>query len=160
MLELLDPFRQKVEIRCGASSQQGASYANARSAEPLPCRCAGSLACVDPIFSEAAMSKYLFEATYSAVGAKGLVHDGGTGRQASVEKAIKGLGGKLESFYYAFGDVDAYVIADLPNHETAAALALAVNQSGAASVKTIVLMTVKEVDKAAKKAVKYRPPGG
>jgi hypothetical protein len=47
----------------------------------------------------------------------------------------------------------------LPDHEAASALALAVNQAGGATVKTIVLMSVKEVDKAAKKAVKYRPPG-
>ena len=106
------------------------------------------------------MGKYLFQATYTAEGTKGLARDGGSGRRESVEKAIAGLGGKVECFYYAFGDVDAYVIADLPDHEAATALALAVNQSGAASVKTVVLMTVKEVDNAAKKAVKYRPPGG
>jgi uncharacterized protein with GYD domain len=105
------------------------------------------------------MGKYLFQATYTSEGTKGLTRDGGSGRRASVEKAIAGLGGKLESFYYAFGEVDAYVIAELPDHESAAALALAVNQSGAASVKTIVLMTVKQVDKAAKKTVAYRAPG-
>lgn len=105
------------------------------------------------------MGKYLFQATYTSEGTKGLTRDGGSRRRASVEKAIVGLGGKLESFYYAFGDVDAYTIADLPDHESAAAFALAVNRGGAASVKTIVLMTVKEVDKAAKKAVAYRPPG-
>ena len=106
------------------------------------------------------MGKYLFQASYTAEGTKGLARDGGSGRRESVEKSIAGLGGKLESFYYAFGDVDAYVIADLPDHEAATALALAVNQSGAATVKTVVLMTVKEVDNAAKKAVQYRPPGG
>ena len=106
------------------------------------------------------MGKYLFQASYTAEGTKGLARDGGSGRRDSVEKAIAGLGGKLESFYYAFGDVDAYVIADLPDHEAATALALAVNQTGAASVKTVILMTVKEVDNAAKKAVQYRPPGG
>ena len=106
------------------------------------------------------MGKYLFEATYTAEGAKGLAREGGSGRRESVEKAIGGLGGKMECFYYAFGNVDAYVIAELPDHEAATALALAVNQSGAASVKTVVLMSVKEVDNAAKKAVTYRPPGG
>lgn len=106
------------------------------------------------------MGTYLFEASYTAEGAKGLTRDGGSKRRASVEKAIAGLGGKMECFYYAFGDVDAYVIAELPDHASASALALAVNQSGGASVKTVVLMSVKEVDKAARKAVKYRPPGG
>src|SRR5262245_15660027 len=109
---------------------------------------------------EAVMGKYLFEATYTAQGTKGLAREGASARREIVESAITGLGGKVECFYYAFGDVDAYVIAELPDHEAATALALAVNQSGAASVKTVVLMSVKEVDKAAKKAVKYRPPGG
>ena len=106
------------------------------------------------------MGRYLFEATYTAAGAKGLAREGGSARREIVEKAIADLGGKIESFYYAFGDVDAYVIAELPDHETATAFALAVNQSGAASVKTVVLMSVKDVDKAAQRAVKYRPPGG
>ena len=105
------------------------------------------------------MGKYLLQATYTSEGTKGLASEGGSGRRKSVEKAIAGLGGKLECLYYAFGDVDAYVIADLPDHESAAALALTINQSGAASVKTIVLMTVSEVDKAAKRAVDYRAPG-
>jgi uncharacterized protein with GYD domain len=105
------------------------------------------------------MAKYLFQARYTSEGAKGLVKDGGTGRRAAIEKAAAGVGGKLEAFYYAFGDVDAYVICDLPDATTATALALTVNQSGKASVTTTVLMTCEEVDRAAKKAVEYRPPG-
>jgi GYD domain len=52
-----------------------------------------------------------------------------------------------------------YVVADLPNNETAAAMSLAVNQSGVAAVKVVVLMTPEEMDKAGKKAVDYRPAG-
>ena len=62
------------------------------------------------------MGKYLFQATYTAEGAKGLARDGGSKRRASLEKTIKGLGGKMESFYFAFGDGDAYAIADLPDN--------------------------------------------
>ncbi|NMG77290.1 GYD domain-containing protein [Aromatoleum diolicum] len=105
------------------------------------------------------MAKYLFEARYTAEGAKGLVREGGSGRRAAVAAMAEGLGGKLESFYFAFGDIDAYVIVDVPDSITAAAVALAVNQSGGASVKTVVLMTPEDVDKASKKAVDYRPPG-
>jgi hypothetical protein len=43
---------------------------------------------------------------------------------------------------------------------SAAALALAVSAGGGATVRTTVLLTPKEVDKAAKKQVTYRPPGG
>ena len=105
------------------------------------------------------MAKYLFEARYTVEGAKGVAREGGSGRRAAVAKMIEGLGGKLETFYFAFGDVDAYVIADLPDSGSAAALALSVNQSGGASVKTVVLIPPEEMDKAGKKAVDYRPPG-
>ena len=106
------------------------------------------------------MAKYLFEARYTAEGVKGLVRDGGTGRRAAVEKACVSAGGKLEAMYFAFGDVDAYVVADLPDNVSAAALALAVNQAGAATTHTVVLMTAEEVDAAGKKAIAYSPPKG
>lgn len=106
------------------------------------------------------MAKYMFTARYTAEGAKGLVRDGGTARVAIVEKACAAAGGRLESMYFAFGGVDAYVIADLPDNVAAAALALAVNQAGGASTNTVVLMTPTEVDAAAKKSIAYRPPGG
>lgn len=105
------------------------------------------------------MAKYLFEARYTAEGTKGLLREGGSGRRAAVAEMAEGLGGKLESFYFAFGDIDAYAIVDVPDSINAAAVALAVNQSGGASVKTVVLMTPEDVDKASKKAVDYRPPG-
>ena len=72
------------------------------------------------------MAKYLVEARYTAEGAKGLAREGGTGRRAAAAKAVEGLGGKVETFYYAFGDVDAYVIFDVPDNVSAAALSLAV----------------------------------
>jgi uncharacterized protein with GYD domain len=104
------------------------------------------------------MAKYLFEASYTVEGTKGLLHEGGTGRRAAIEKMLGGLGGKIIDIYFAFGDVDVYVIADLPDNVAAAAVALAVNHSGAATTKTVVLMTLDEVDKACHKTVSYRPP--
>ncbi|HEY2817947.1 MAG TPA: GYD domain-containing protein [Casimicrobiaceae bacterium] len=106
------------------------------------------------------MAKFLFQARYTTDGAKGLAKDGGTSRRAAIEKMCAEAGGKLESFYFAFGDVDAYVTCDLPDTTTAAAVALAVNQAGRASTTTTVLLTPEDFDKAAKKSVSYRPPGG
>jgi uncharacterized protein with GYD domain len=106
------------------------------------------------------MPKYLFEGKYTAEGAKGLMRDGGTGRRAALEKAIAGAGGRLESVYFAFGGTDVYVLADMPDNASAAALALAVGQAGTASTRTIVLLTPEEVDAATKKVVAYRAPGG
>ncbi len=105
------------------------------------------------------MAKYLFEARYTLQGAKGLAREGGSARRAVLAKALEGVGGRLESFYYAFGDVDVYAIADVPDSITAAAAALAVAQGGGASVKTVVLIPPEDMDKAAKKTVEYRPPG-
>ena len=106
------------------------------------------------------MPKYLFEGKYTAEGLKAVMRDGGTGRRAALDKAVTGVGGKLEAFYFAFGGADVYVLADLPDNVTAAALALAVAQSGVASTKTVVLMTPEETDAATKKVIAYRPAGG
>ena len=106
------------------------------------------------------MTKYLVQGSYTVEGVKGVVKEGASSRKATIEKLIKGLGGTMESFYFAFGDADVYVIVDLPNNETVAALSMAVNARGAVSIKTTVLMTVEEVDSATKMTVNYRPPGG
>ncbi len=71
----------------------------------------------------------------------------------------EGLGGSLESFYFAFGDTDAYVVLDLPDNRTAAAASIAVNATGAAACEVIVLLTPEDVDEAARMSVDYRPPG-
>ena len=105
------------------------------------------------------MSKYLLQANYVGEGVKGLLKEGGTSRRAAVEKAVKSLGGTLEGFYYAFGESDAYVIVEVPDNASMAALALTASASGTVTVKTTVLMTPEEVDEAAKKTPSYRPPG-
>ncbi|MBV9288768.1 MAG: GYD domain-containing protein [Hyphomicrobiales bacterium] len=106
------------------------------------------------------MPKYLFEGHYNHEGAKALASEGGSGRRDAVRKTVEGLGGKLEALYFAFGDVDAYVIVELPDNVSAAAVSLAVNQTGVVSIKSVVLMTPEEMDAARTKAVDYRPPGG
>jgi len=105
------------------------------------------------------MTKYMFQSNYVGEGVKGLLKEGGSSRVAAIEKAAQSLGGKLEAFYFAFGDVDAFVIMDLPDNASAAAAALTVTASGAAVVKTTVLLTPQEVDNAAKKTPSYRAPG-
>jgi uncharacterized protein with GYD domain len=105
------------------------------------------------------MAKYLLTASYTAEGAKGLLKDGGTKRRVAAEQAIKSSGAKLEAFYFAFGENDAYVIIDAPDHATVVASSAAINASGAVQTKTTVLITPEEVDLAVKKAVTYRAPG-
>ena len=105
------------------------------------------------------MPKYLIQASYVGEGLKGLLKEGGSSRRAAVETVIKGMGGTLESFYYAFGEDDVVGIGDFPDNATAAAFSLAINASGAVKARTTVLMTPEEVDEATKKTVAYRPPG-
>ncbi len=105
------------------------------------------------------MPKYLIEVTYTADGAKGLIKDGGSKRRQAAEQAMASAGAKMEAFYFAFGDTDVYVICDAPDHAAMTAASLAINATGAARLKTIVLMTPEEVDQAAKKSVTYRAPG-
>ena len=106
------------------------------------------------------MPKYLIEASYIGDGVQGLRQEGGSSRRAAVEKACDSVGGRLELFYFAFGDTDAFVIMDLPDNTTAAGVALLVGSSGKVNVKTTVLLTPEEVDAAVKGGGDYRPPGG
>jgi uncharacterized protein with GYD domain len=106
------------------------------------------------------MPRFLVKASYTPQGAQGVLKEGGSGRRDTVGALISGLGGTMESFYFAFGEADAYVTVELPDNVTAAAVALAVNSSGAAQVSTVVLMTPEELDEATRKTVDYRPPGG
>ena len=105
------------------------------------------------------MAKYLISASYTAEGAKGVLKDGGTKRRKAAEAAIKSSGGKLEAFYFAFGESDAFVIVDAPDHATIASASLAINASGAVRTKTVVLLTPEEIDQASKKGTTYTPPG-
>jgi len=105
------------------------------------------------------MAKFLWKASYTSDGVKGVLKEGGTGRRAAVEKVVEGLGGKVERFYFALGEHDVYVIAELPDTVTATAVSLTVNASGVVALQTVELLTPEQVDEASKKSVDYRPPG-
>ena len=105
------------------------------------------------------MPKFMIKASYQIEGIRGLAKEGGSGRRAAVQKLIEGIGGKLEAFYFAYGEDDAYVIVDVPDATAGIALSLAVNSSGAVRVSTVPLITPEEMDAASKKTVAYRAPG-
>ena len=88
-----------------------------------------------------------------------MLKEGGSSRKAAVEKLVGSMGGSVESMYYAFGETDLYIIANMPDNASMAALALVVGASGAVNITTTVLMTPEEVDEAVKKSPDYRPPG-
>jgi uncharacterized protein with GYD domain len=103
--------------------------------------------------------KYLFEASYTPEGVRGLKDAGAASRAKAVNDMATALGGSLESFHFAFGDVDAYVVVDLPDDEAAAAAAFTVGASPMTKVTTVKLFTLDEADAAISRSVSYRPPG-
>ena len=105
------------------------------------------------------MARYLWQVSYTTDGIKGILKEGGSSRAKFIGKLVETNGGKLEAFYFAFGDADCYLIAELPGNLEASAISLAVSASGAARVKTTVLLSPKEIDAASKVKVAYRAPG-
>ena len=106
------------------------------------------------------MPRYLFQASYTAEGAKGLLKEGGTKRRAAVEQLIKSVGGKLEAFYFALGETDVFLLVDAPDDASVVAVSLTTAAAGVVTnLRTTVLLTPEEMDQATKKSVNYRPPG-
>ncbi|OAH11167.1 GYD domain protein [Streptomyces jeddahensis] len=105
------------------------------------------------------MPKYLFRVKLTVDGLKGLLNEGGTARREVVERMIEGLGGRLESMYWAFGDEDLYVTVELPGNTSAAALGLVTSAAGGVRTSTVVLLSPEEIDEAVRQKVEYRAPG-
>ena len=105
------------------------------------------------------MPKMLIAVTYTADGTRGLLKEGGTARRTTVEKMVQQVGGKVEAFYYAYGEYDAYLLVDVPTATAGVGLSLGVNASGAVRLHTIPLLTPEEIDTASQQAVAYRAPG-
>ncbi len=106
------------------------------------------------------MPFYMIQASYKETAAKALIarpHD----RSEVVRKMIESLGGKLHSFFLAFGDYDVMAIVEAPSNEAAVAAGLATVSGGALSnYRTTVFIPPKEAVAAMKKAKKiaYTPP--
>jgi len=105
------------------------------------------------------VAKYLFRAQLSAEGVTGVLKEGGTARQQVVKEAVEKLGGTLEAFYFAFGDDDVVIIADLPDNRVAAGFAMETSSSGRVAVSTTVLLTAEDVDAAKDTKSGWRAPG-
>ena len=104
------------------------------------------------------MAKYLLQVSYTAEGAKGLLKDGGTKRQAAAKTLVESLGGKIDCFYFAFGETDVVAIADFPDSVSAAAASLTISGSGAVSGRMTVLLTPEEIDQATRSRPNTRRP--
>ena len=105
------------------------------------------------------MAKFLLTANYTQTGMKGLLQEGGSKRREALRQTIEGVGGTLESIYYAVGDIDLYMIAELPDQETALAVSMIINSAGVLTLNVTELVEPESVDTASKKSVPYRVPG-
>lgn len=105
------------------------------------------------------MPKYLVKASLSSDGLKGTLKEGGTRRREAVSKVAESVGGRLEAFYYAFGEADIYAIFDMPDNVSVAALSATISATGTADLSTTVLITPEDMNEVAKKHAEYTPPG-
>jgi uncharacterized protein with GYD domain len=105
------------------------------------------------------MAKYLAIASYTADGLRELAARGASARIEASKKLIAEAGGSIESFYYAFGSDDAYIVCDLPDNVAAAATAIAAGASGVVVNRMVPLLTAEEIDEAVSKNLQLAGPG-
>jgi uncharacterized protein with GYD domain len=85
-------------------------------------------------------------------------------RAAAVQALVEPLGGKVEGYYFMFGQDDGMVLVDMPDSQSAAAASLAVGSTGAfARLHTHELIPADQINAVLAKAKAarqtYRPPG-
>ncbi len=107
------------------------------------------------------MARYLFEATYTTDGLKGLIAAGAKSRLQAVDDLVSSVGGSVVSFDFANGGGDVYLMCDLPDDEAAAAVTMTVGASGALSTfKLTALFSAEQIEAATSRKATYVPPGG
>lgn len=105
------------------------------------------------------MPHFMFTASYTTEGIRGVRAEGAKSRLAVVERLFQSLGGRLETAYWTFGHTDFIAIAELPDNAAAAAGATLVASTGTSSIVTTVLLDADEVDEAMSRSPEYRAPG-
>ena len=108
------------------------------------------------------MPLYMYRASYSGDAIKALVSSP-QDRSVAARNAIEVNGGTMIDAWMAFGEDDIVVIADMPDDESMAGVALAVSSTGSiVSGKTTKLLTMDQAVESMKKAnavlAAYKPP--
>jgi uncharacterized protein with GYD domain len=84
-------------------------------------------------------------------------------RTAVVKELVQSVGGRLECYYWMFGQYDGMAVFDMPDADTTAATILAIVSSGAFTrFETHELIAASDLTAIAKRArgIAYQPPGG
>jgi uncharacterized protein with GYD domain len=106
------------------------------------------------------MAYYVFQAPYTAEVIANRVK-APQNRAEAVRVAVEKMGGRVEGFWFAFGEYDTVEILQLPDNVSAAAFSMAVSAGGAfKAIKTTPLITLEESVAAMRKAPEtgYQPP--
>lgn len=108
------------------------------------------------------MSHYLLRFQFKDTTAKNLVAHP-QDRTAPARSLVEGFGGKLNSYYFCFGEYDGVGIAEFPDNVSAAACSMTAASTGAfAKFETMPLLTAKEAEAAMNMAKNaktgYKPP--
>src|SRR3979411_3501292 len=99
------------------------------------------------------MPLYMYQAAYTAESLAAQLKKPENRVEAVGRAACEAVGGKLVGGWYCFGDYDLTIIADVPNNESMAAIALAIAAGGAIKgSQTTIFMTGAEVFGGLKKA--------
>jgi uncharacterized protein with GYD domain len=99
------------------------------------------------------MPLYMYQAAYTPESWAAQLKNPQNRADAVGRAACEAVGGKLVGSWYCFGDYDLIIVADVPNHESMSAIALAITAGGAVkSAKTTVLMSGAEAVAGMKKA--------
>ncbi len=106
------------------------------------------------------MPKYLVQAAINKDGIRDVLSKvKGTGLHAAVTKFVESAGGRLDAYYFAFGQHDAVAIVDLPDNISATALSVAASGTGNVHIQMTTLVTPEEMDRAVEKSATLAVPG-
>jgi uncharacterized protein with GYD domain len=106
------------------------------------------------------MSKYLVRVSFKSEGIRQVLTKAkASGLRGAVGKLVEAAGGKLEAWYFAFGEDDVIALLELPDNVAAASLSVAANAAGFINLHVTPLLTVDEMDKAIEKSAGLPVPG-
>lgn len=98
------------------------------------------------------MPKFMFIETYTQEGQRTIRESGASARRKLAESLAANVGGTVESMFFAFdGGIKVYIVADLPDVRSAAAIQVAAGGSGdleSATGRLVQLLTPEELDDA------------
>ncbi len=102
--------------------------------------------------------KYLVRAVLTTEGVRNLQKQPPTALKAAVTKFDESVGGKLEFWYFDYGESTAYSIVEFPDEIAAATAQAAANAGGFARVTFRPVLSAEEADKAIAKVGAIRVP--